>query len=118
MACSSSRKMKWIENTPDSGCAVDAFAVDRKTKSMSPVCTFCRVCASVPSWAPGYLLMESVPLLSSISFLLNISAPDVVAAAFRLIVGEGKLAVLGERRAGRHCERCAKHEAAQQLSYA
>ena len=54
MACASSRKMKWIENTPDSGCAVEALAVDSITKSMSPVCTFCRVCASVPSWAPGY----------------------------------------------------------------
>ena len=75
MAWASSRKMKCSENTPDSGCAVEALAVDSITKSMSPVCTFCRVCASVPSWAPGYWLIESVPLLSSLSFLLNISAP-------------------------------------------
>ena len=80
--------MKWIENTPDSGCAVEAFAVDRKTKSMSPVCTFCRVCASVPSWAPGYLLIESVPLLSSINLLVEHVGAHIVAAAFWLVVGE------------------------------
>ena len=75
MACASSRKMKWIEKTPDSGCAVEALAVDSMTKSISPVCTFCMVCASVPSWALGYWLIDSVPLLSSVSFLSKISAP-------------------------------------------
>ncbi len=67
--------MKWIENTPDSGCAVDALAVDKSTKSMSPVCTFCSVCASEPSCAPAYWLVDIVPLLSSERRLPNTSAP-------------------------------------------
>src|SRR5438045_1868265 len=73
-ACSGPRKMKCSENTPDSGWIVDEFAVETRTKSMSPVCTFCSVCASEPSCAPGYWLVESVPLLSSESRLSNTSA--------------------------------------------
>jgi hypothetical protein len=42
---------------------------------MSPVCTFCMVCASVPSCALGYSLIDNVPLLNSMSFLLKIVAP-------------------------------------------
>ena len=74
-AWSGPRKMKCSENTPDSGWMVDEFAVETSTKSMSPVCTFCRVCASVPSCAPAYWLVDIVPLLSSDSRLLKTSAP-------------------------------------------
>ena len=66
--CCSSRKMKCSENTPACGATEAALAVAVMTKSMSPARSFCRVWGSVPSWAPGNWLMESLPPLSCLSF--------------------------------------------------
>ena len=71
---SSSRKMKWSENTPACGATDDALAVDVMMKSMSPARSFCSITGSWPSWAPGNWLMPSFPPDSSMSFASKMSA--------------------------------------------
>ena len=80
---------------------------------MSPVCTFCSVCASVPSCAPGYWLVDSVPLLSSDSSLAEHVGAEAVGAGLGLVVGERELLVLRRGRAGAS-EQGTQRDAAQQ----
>ena len=94
MACASSRKMKWIENTPDSGCAVEAFAVgddDEVDVAGLHLLQGLRLGAELGA---GILIDRERAFAQFHQLLVEHVGADAVAAVARLVVGERERALL------------------------